>query len=183
MSNRRSAIELSANIIVVIIIAMVVFGIGLKLVFQALDTGINIKNELDQQTRNEIVRQLTAGQEKVVVPFDTYKIDVGDSAVYGVGVLNVLNETEFKVELVFNKLIRPDKTTTASPNPLPTFFEIDARTLKKHERHIFTTAIGVARGTEPGTYVVDATVFYYDTVAGEFARYDDRVHKLFAVVE
>ncbi|MGV8171623.1 MAG: hypothetical protein ACP5OA_02930 [Candidatus Woesearchaeota archaeon] len=95
---RRGAIELSANFLVVIIISIVILVGGLTLFFKLIGNLNDTASALDSQTEDQVKHMmLNTGGRVAVYPSDPI-IPVGDAAMVGVGVNNMLDmQTVFTV--------------------------------------------------------------------------------------
>jgi hypothetical protein len=93
----KKGIELSINFVVMLIIALVVFGMGIVLFTKFFQEAENIRDNLDDQTRNELEAQMMSSSEKMVVYPTSLTIRKGKADVVGVGILNVGDSEEFTV--------------------------------------------------------------------------------------
>jgi len=88
---------LSINFIVILILALAVLGIGFNLSYRFLKKAETMKAQLDAQTEAQIESYLAAG-EIVTIPITKKMISDG-GAVFGLGVLNILGEQTFSIEV------------------------------------------------------------------------------------
>jgi hypothetical protein len=91
----KKGIELSINFIVLLIIALVVFGMGIKLFTMFFAEAENIKQDLDDQTKRELQAKMMSSPEQVVVYPTSLTIQKGKADVVGVGILNIGGGTDF----------------------------------------------------------------------------------------
>ena len=89
----KKAIELSINFIVILVIALVMFGMGLTLFRKFFVEADVIKQNLDDQTKKEIQQIMMSSAEQVIVYPSQLTIRRGKSDVVGVGVLNINENT------------------------------------------------------------------------------------------
>ena len=94
----KKGFQLSISVIVTIIIAIVLLGMGIILLNKFIGGAQEIKAELDERTDQQLSVLLESG-EKVAVPFNTATIRRGDQKVLGIGIVNIFDETDFKVEI------------------------------------------------------------------------------------
>ncbi len=94
MQNKKGAIGLSLNMIVVIIISLVILGAGITLLYNFIGGSLEVKDILDARTEQELSRLLTDQGKKVALPFYTKTIPREASEVYGIGILNINPTTE-----------------------------------------------------------------------------------------
>ena len=57
--NKKGAIELSVNFLVIMIIAISVFGMGIRMTFQLMTKAEEIRADVDESTQREIEEALT----------------------------------------------------------------------------------------------------------------------------
>jgi len=98
----KKAIELSINFIVIIIISVVIFSGGIILSNKMFKGAQDVLEELDSQSAARIEALLDDGA-RVAMPFKSKDVARGESAVFGVGILNVLATTDFKMTVSFNE--------------------------------------------------------------------------------
>ena len=108
MMNRRGAIALSINMIVMIIISLSILAGGIVLLNNLIGGAEDIKNDLDQSTRQRLNDLLTEQGKQVALPFHTVNLNRGESHIFGIGVLNTGEVGDvFKLVVEFDKLIDP----------------------------------------------------------------------------
>lgn len=106
MINKKGALELSINTLVIIIISLVILGAGISLMYQFISGAESIKASLDAKTEAELERLLVNQGERVALPLHVAEIERGDSHVFGIGILNVLGENEeFVIKVNLKKVI------------------------------------------------------------------------------
>jgi hypothetical protein len=93
----KKGIELSINFVVMLIIALVVFGMGIVLFTRFFQEAENIRTNLDDQTRRKLESQMMSSSEKMVVYPTSLTIRKGKGDVVGVGILNVGDTEKFTV--------------------------------------------------------------------------------------
>lgn len=89
MISTRGAIELSINMLVIVIISLVVMGAGITLIYKFLGGSEDIKKALEGKTKSELERLLIGEGKQVAVAFQKAIIERGDSHIFGLGVLNI----------------------------------------------------------------------------------------------
>jgi hypothetical protein len=94
----KKAMELSINFIVMLIIALVVFGMGLVLFKKFFVAADDIKQNLDDQTRKELQAKMMASSDEVVIYPTEFTVQKGKSDVIGVGILNIGTQTSFNIK-------------------------------------------------------------------------------------
>jgi len=86
---KRGAIGLSINVLVVVIISLVILGFGIYLLYQFIGGAEDIKQNLDQRTKLELERLLVNLGEGVALPLHQATVSRGETHVFGIGVLNI----------------------------------------------------------------------------------------------
>ncbi|MBS3119603.1 hypothetical protein J4475_02160 [Candidatus Woesearchaeota archaeon] len=155
MSLSRKGVELSTNFLVVLIIALVAFGLGLSLVFKIFSSAENILNQDNGQERLAIERELNRGEVKVSAPFGRATASPGESYVFNVGIRNDADgERTFSVEAAQKNLGAQDSLTAPISAPLK---------ISGHEIQIAKVIIKAEKqgggAPAPDTYVIDVNVY------------------------
>src|SRR3989344_8163548 len=102
MTDTKGAIELSMNMLVMIIISIVILTGGMVLLYKFIGGAEDIKSQLDTRTDSELERLLVDQGKQVALPLHTATVTRGESHVFGIGILNigsVGNEFLLRVEL------------------------------------------------------------------------------------
>jgi hypothetical protein len=167
MKNKK-AIELSVNFLVIVILSIAMLGMGLYLVRTFFKGAEETKSQLDEQTREKIVEMLSYG-ENTAMPFNQKSIYAGESATYGVGVLNIdpKNTQTFKVEIKAdkaydfeNKPITPDRgySFTLGVEKDWLLYDEEPFTLKAHEQKEILALVTVPKVVVRGNYVFNVSI-------------------------
>src|SRR3989344_4798947 len=113
--NTRGAIGLSIEALVIIIISLVVLSAGITLIYQFIGGAEDIKSSLDQKTQDELERLLVGQGKKVALPLHVATVPRGESHVFGLGILNAYDATEyFQVRIRLNKVADETKADITS---------------------------------------------------------------------
>jgi hypothetical protein len=88
--NKR-AIELSINFIVMFILGMSMFAAGVIVLRKVFGQAEDLKQQLDQQTKDQIEHMLISSSEKTVVPVTQKQVDLGGHTIFGLGIRNDLS--------------------------------------------------------------------------------------------
>ena len=86
----KKGIELQTTFLVVIIISIVIFGSGLYLMKKFFTYTSQFQEQIDENTGKEIERRLSESGEKVSIPINLKTFSIGDTKVFGLGVLNTM---------------------------------------------------------------------------------------------
>lgn len=186
MSNKKG-IELSVNFIVMLILAIVLFGFGLYFAGSLFEKSESITEKTFEDFDRQTEDLACSTAEKVCIPTTTKSVGGEGYVIVSIIVENVLGEKrEFQLqaepsvyvnkqgkEQIFDKrklLISPDKTNTRR-------ILLDNRERKR---------MGIAvepKGMPSGTYAFNLYVEYKDKASGNFVSYtDDRPMKFYVVV-
>jgi hypothetical protein len=100
----KKAMELSINFIVMLIIAMALFSFGIWFAYKFFGGAEQMRTDLDSQTQTQIENLLMSGNDRVVIPYNSKTLDKSNSAIFGVGILNVVGDQEtFRIEIIDEK--------------------------------------------------------------------------------
>jgi len=196
--NKRGALQLSVNFLVIIIICIAVFSMSVYILNRFFIHAETIKMVYDERTEKEIERLLDDGS-KVAIPFDRKTIYNGEFKTFGIGVLNILNSgssNTFEINVHFNQAFNKrsvkicdilDSSSCGSPDQwLQTTGDTGfigsgvtiQKTIKNNEQEKFLLGVGV-KGAPAGTYIFDLNVKYLNNTA--WLQYD-APHKLYVEV-
>lgn len=97
--HKKGAIELSMNMLVVIIISLIVLAGGITFLYKLLAGAGDIQKDLDSRTNAELERLLVEQGKQVVLPFRQATLERGEQSVFGLGILNIGAEQGFQIQL------------------------------------------------------------------------------------
>ena len=104
--NQKGAIELSMNMLVVIILSLVIVGGGVTLLYKFVGSAIDIEGDLDSQTQEEIERILIDEGRQTAMPIQTKMVEAGDSTILGLGIRNIKPSLDtFSINIEFDRMI------------------------------------------------------------------------------
>lgn len=106
----KKAFELSATVIVLLVISIVIFAGGLILIKKFFGSAEEIKGEIERSTQAQIESLLREGGI-VAIPLNKKTIPRGNGAVFGLGVRNIGSAGDFWVAAKFYKAFLPDEKT------------------------------------------------------------------------
>ena len=120
MPRNKSAVELSVNFLVIIILSITIFGFGIKFVYDIFDKAIDLQKMTEKELDDQIGEMNCQPTEMICLPKDMINMRLGQLEIIGIRILNMdraLPEINFitKVELV--KFISKDGTTVKEPGP------------------------------------------------------------------
>ncbi len=115
--NKKAAIELSVNMIVITVLSLVVLGIGFYLVTNIFTTATDYKEKLDEQTKDNIIASLRESGELISLPITKYTIQRKGVETIGVGIYNNAGASEtFYVSVECTEAIDVDQTELCAKN-------------------------------------------------------------------
>ncbi len=151
--NRKAAIELSMNFLVVIIISLAILAGGISLLYKFIASGKNIIIGIDDQTRIQIEQLLDDGSV-VALPYAAKTLKRGEDFVFGLGVLNIRDGGK----LTFSVEVEQDKESKQLNEIVP-LFDSTPFDLEKNQQHTQGILISVPKDAPSGTYIFDVEVF------------------------
>ncbi len=109
--NQKGAIELSINMMVVIILSLVIVGSGVTLLYKFIGSATDIQTDLDGQTQQEIERILIDEGRQTAMPIQTKIGEAGGNLLFGLGIRNTLDmEQTFTIQVTFDRMTTPGGT-------------------------------------------------------------------------
>jgi hypothetical protein len=115
--NKKAAIQLSVQFIVLTVLALVTVGIGFYIVTQIFITAEDYKGKLDEQTQENIIDTLTKSGDIISMPITSYTIRRGETEIIALGVQNSLERTEtFTFQVQCSEAIDSDNTELCAVN-------------------------------------------------------------------
>jgi hypothetical protein len=115
--NRKGAIELSVNFIVVIVISSIILVAGLALFFNLKDKVTEYKDTIDGQTEDRLKSMMLNNNGRVAVYPAELKLSRNDAKMVGLGVQNIFtDERTFEISLSI-KHYALDGTSLTVSNP------------------------------------------------------------------
>lgn len=158
----KGAIDLSMNVLVTIIISLVILGSGITLLYNFIGGAEDIKRELDERTAQELERLLVDQGERVAVPLHAATVLRGENHVFGIGILNIKDETtnfQINVELS-DAFTKQDEIIDVITIDLTRwiFYDDSIFSLEANEHRKEAILVTVPKDAESGRYVFVATV-------------------------
>lgn len=169
---KKKGIQLTLNMLVVIIISIVLLSMGVILLRNFITGAVDIKTTLDEKTRDEMIRLLNEGKQ-LALPFNTQELRKGESHAFGIGILNIYSTTDFKLNVTRRSFInRSDKKANATQN-LSVLYDASTFEIAANKREIKTIRVEVPEDLNEknlGTYIYSVDVSYGNN--GGFDKYD-----------
>ncbi len=121
--NKKAAIGLSVNVLVILIISLVIFAGGISLLYKFYHQSVEYKKDLDERTKQKLENLLLEQGKQVALSQNSANLHRGEDYTFGIGILNTRRENpeeefQMKVELtkVFNE--NNDEITISDPEAL-----------------------------------------------------------------
>ena len=163
MKSKKGAIELSLNFIVIIIFSLVVLSLGILLIRNFFSQADDIKGAIEDVTMQEMDNLLAQGAT-VSLPSHTKPIQKGESDLFNLYVLNVLNQNNvnFDVNILFSGAY--DKADNTIPplsgeaHPDRWLNYVNSFPLNNNQAKKLQILVSVAKEAEKGTYIYTVNV-------------------------
>ena len=162
---RKGAIGLSINTLVVIIISLVVLGGGITLMYQFIGGATDIKTQLDSRTDAELERLLVDQGKLVALPLHVSTVERGESHVFGIGILNIGEVGDkFFVKVDPVKVINEQEEDITNADILNSayswlLFDDSEITIKEGQHYKEVISVDVPADAVVGQYIFNAKVF------------------------
>ena len=168
----KKAIELSVNFLVILIIALSVFGMGIRMTFQLMTKAEEIRADVDASTQREIEEALTTG-EIVSIPINHKKTKVGKSVVFGLGMFNSESTQSFTVNMEFEKAFNNKKEDISDIVEESEWIQTSFGPYKidKNENKVLGLPIRVPRKTNIGKTPHGTYIFKVEVSKEDGSRY------------
>jgi len=161
--NRKAAVELSMNFLVIIILGVVVLSMGIYFAFKTYRDVRDIQVQLDDQTRKYIWNYLDSG-DPVVAPLNSAEVERGGNTVFGIGVRNILDQDQFFRVVIDSTVVENDKGVPCDSGTLDLVLtgqevtESEPTLIKSNEKDIIVIGVSVPKSAKTCDYVLDARV-------------------------
>jgi hypothetical protein len=153
----KRAMELSINFIVMLIIAIVLFGFGLKFLGTFFSGGMKMQKALDDQTKRNIESLLSSG-ERVAIPLDNKQILRGQNEIVGIGILNVMSQNaadDFNIKV---ECTGTNCQCTGTGCEVPKVTYLTKVNIANNKQDIVNVFFDVGKKVASGTYIFNVCV-------------------------
>ena len=188
---RRASLELSAQMIVILIISIAILGMGLILVRKIYTSAEKQVGDIDQRTKDILFDQLDRG-ERVVNPFNRQEVVRKKLGRFGIALRNKLNNPDKNGGNYFTLVVTPSLVPEeASIDDVEGWIIAGSEApynkkieyVLNNERQLLVIAIAVPKDAPAGTYAFNLIITYEDPEKpGVFEEYWP-TEKLYAVVK
>ena len=161
MHSKRASLELSIRAVVIIVLAMTLLGLGLGFVRSMFSDIGEIREDVTDQVRQNIVDDLRNNDKKISFPKTEVNINKGDSEILAVGVRNKEDET-LSYKMMFTPQSAPDGADLTS---LGSWFQYsqDAHSLPSSESDVRNIRLSVPKDAKSGSYFLTFDVMNTNT--------------------
>jgi hypothetical protein len=165
---KKAAIELSMNFLVMMIIAITIFGFGVQFVYRISSQAVELKDITADELDSRVDDLLCSSSTKVCIGKDTQTIQRGEFKAYGVKILNVEDEKDFIIRISqptpdvgFKKGGEPITTVQVSGKNIE-FSPMGDRDLPKIPRNgeqLVGVGVTIPDDAIAGTYILNVNIF------------------------
>lgn len=186
---RKASLELSAQMIVTLIISIAILGMGTILVQKIYSSAQSEVVHIDQETKDLLFDQLDRG-ERVVNPFNRQEVPRRKMAGFGIALRNQLNNPDDEGGNYFKLVVTPslvpegvEETDVRGWIIVGTEAPYNEKIeyVLNNERQLLEVTIAVPKDAEVGTYAFNLLISY-EVSSGTFQEYWP-TEKLYVVVK
>lgn len=158
MLNKKS-IELSLNFIVIIILSIIIFGYGIKFISDLFSQANELRDLTFDQLDEKISNIICEGSERVCIGADKKTIGKGKFDVFGVKILNIINDENFEIKVSPSNPIGYKKNNDPISGPL---LNINPKNrplnIKKNQDKLIGIGVEVPTNVVSGTYILNVDI-------------------------
>ncbi len=165
---KKASLELSANIIVVLIISIVILSLGLFITFNLVFSAQSEADKVLEKTHLEL--QQAASTDKEIIIIDSFQNGkAGKNSFFGIGVINrVEHSSQFKIITGFSTAFDRQETEIQGIDSSAiqiTNKNIDLGELAKDQGKETFIGINIPKGSPSGTYAFNVYVCINESFA------------------
>jgi len=179
----KKGMELSINIIVILVITIAVFAMAIGFLAKIGIGADKAKQELEDEALRQLEESVVPGT-KVAISRDTKEVYPGDSATFFVYVLNILDDqATFDIQATVGKAYDIRGEEIADALVVDDIFIPGSLSLEKDESDIKKILVKVPGNKKKGIYHVRLTVICSDHPDCPTPSYDGYPHKVYVDVQ
>ena len=181
---RKGAIGLSMNVLVVIIISLVVLGMGVTMLYSFIGGASDIKTKLDAKTNAELERLLVNQGKMVALPLHVADVERGEMHLFGIGIMNIGDVgEEFYIKVELSHAYNEDGEEITSAVGLSGWFLFNDEAIHIQEGDHVKESIGVIvpQDALKGQYIFAARVFTDPSYSSD-KQYDNKQNFIVNVI-
>ena len=107
----KKGIQLTLNFLVTVIIALAIFGLGIKFISNLAGDATELESLTTEQLDKRI-ENLVCGTDKVCIGTNKKIIQKGNFDVFGIKIINILETQEFNINIDVSKIIKDNEEIT-----------------------------------------------------------------------
>lgn len=187
MIPNKKGIELSVNFLVALVLAIIVFGMGLYIASMIFGGGSSIAEKKFEDFDRQVGEMSCYAADNVCIHVKSETVNRGSFKALGVTVKNVFPKKQFKLVIQNTRLVdQAGQTLNEGFEKLMLFgLETDGRieALEKGEKKTFGVGVEVPKNAPSGQYTLNVMVYYADPEevpdATTWEPYIERPYKIF----
>lgn len=149
---------MSINFLVVVVLGLAFLSMGILAFNKFFREAESVRENYDARTQAEL-EALLSGGEKVAIPFTNKEVIAGETAVFGLGILNILgNQLEFFVNVQCDELIPKGGSLPESCGNFGSLHYTEEHLLKSNQQQRLPIAVSTEKNTKVGTYILNVCV-------------------------
>ncbi|MDP6600616.1 MAG: hypothetical protein QF798_04230 [Candidatus Woesearchaeota archaeon] len=159
----KKAIELSLNFLVTVIIAVAILVLGVKFINDIAGEATELESLTTDQLDKKITELNCESTDRVCMGISKKTIPKGEFDVFGIKIINILENQEFNINVKAAKLIKNNEeiTDTINLNKIKLKYRNNLF-IGKNEEESIGVGVEVPKDTASGTYIFDVKVQPYD---------------------
>lgn len=186
----KRGIELSVNFLVALVLAVVVFGMGLYIAAMIFGGGGSIAEKKFEDFDRQVGELSCYAADSVCVQVKSETVNRGSFKALGVTIKNVFPKKQFKLVVQNTRFIDQAGDAKLDFDPKLMLFGLDTdgriETLEKGEKKTFGVGVQVPKNAPSGQYTLNVMVYYADPEevpdATTWEQYIERPYKIFVNV-
>ena len=159
----KKAIELSLNFLVTVIIAVAILVLGVKFINDIAGEATELESLTTDQLDKKITELNCESTDRVCIGISKKTIPKGEFDVFGIKIINILENQEFNINVKAAKLIKNNEEITdpINLNKIKLKYRNNLF-IGKNEEESIGVGVEVQKDTASGTYIFDVKVQPYD---------------------
>ena len=181
--------ELSINFLVVLILAIAVFGYGLYFSFTFFAKANDLKSKTNGDLEAQMEKVLCENSEKVCLGIDKKEVAKGKYVIFGAKVINVNGQGPLDFKIDVTPLYYIDVAGMRNDNtnfPLEVVYQQQYLNIKDNDYKNIPIAVQASNSALRGaTYVYDVKIQYKKSLSdddGGYVDYDSYGHRIYAKI-
>ncbi len=92
--NKKAGIQLSVNFLVLLVLAIMAFGLGVTIIYNLTGEMDTMATQMDEQTQRQLEQALAGGGTQVALPFNSKELRRGENSQLAFGIKNTESDVE-----------------------------------------------------------------------------------------